>query len=262
MDYSEYLRTRDPFDDVVGVIPVRYQSSRFPGKPLALILGKPMVLWVAEKVAQVIGKHRTYVATDDERIKEVVESAGFQVVMTSSDCLTGTDRVCEFAKQVDSRIYLNVQGDEPLVDPKDILKVIESKRKNLYMVAHAMCKLRPDEDPYDLNIPKVITNRYGELIYASRAPIPHTKSGDLSGITFYKQVCIYAFNGHELGHYYCHPKKTYCEQYEDIEILRFIDLGYMVKMVEVDKAPVAVDLPEHIPIVEKLLLEQQEQQQK
>lgn len=256
----ENLSGADPFEDVVGVIPARYKSTRFPGKPLALILGKPMILWVAEKVAQVIGNHRTFVATDDERIKEVVENAGFNAVMTSPNCLTGTDRVWDFAQKVDARIYLNVQGDEPLINPMDILKVIDAKRRNFHQVTNAMCKMRPEEDPFDLTIPKVIINKNSDLIYMSRTPVPFSKSGNIKGITYYKQVCIYAFNMDELSHFGTQPNKTYCEQYEDIEILRFIELGYAVKMVEVEKSPVAVDLPEHVPIVEKLLLEQQSQQ--
>ena len=238
---------------VVGVIPARYASTRFPGKPLVKILGKPMILWVAEKTAAALGKGFTYVATEDERIAQVVQEDGFQVVMTSPNCLTGTDRLWDFAQQVSAEIYVNVQGDEPMIKPNDILKVVEHKKQNPNCVVNAMCKLRPVEDPFDLTIPKVLASRNGDLIYMSRSPIPYSKSGNLNGIDFYKQVCIYAFNYEELKAFGSEPQKAYCEQFEDIEILRFLDLGFKIKMVEVEFASAAVDLPEHVPMIEKLL---------
>ncbi len=238
---------------VVGVIPARYASTRFPGKPLVKILGKPMVLWVAERTADALGKENTYVATDDNRIADVVIQAGFQAVMTSDKCLTGTDRLWDFAQQIPADIYINVQGDEPMVKPSDIHKVIDTKKQYSHAIINAMCKLRAEEDPQDLTIPKVLASRYGDLIYMSRSPIPYPKSGNLEGITFYKQVCIYAFNYQELQAFGKEMKKAYCEQFEDIEILRFLDLGFKVKMVEVEASSAAVDLPEHVPMIEKLM---------
>ncbi len=238
---------------VVGVIPARYASTRFPGKPLVKILGKPMVIWVAEKTADALGIEFTYVATDDIRIADVVKKAGFQVVMTSPNCLTGTDRLWDFAQQISAEIYVNVQGDEPMVKPNDILQVVKEKKQNPNFIVNAMCKLRPEEDPRDLTIPKVLASRNGDLIYMSRSPIPYPKSGDLKGIQFYKQVCIYAFNYQELHAFGSENHKAYCEQFEDIEILRFLDLGFKVKMVEVEASSAAVDLPEHVPMIEKLL---------
>lgn len=238
---------------IVGVIPARYASTRFPGKPLVKILGKPMILWVAERTAEALGVENTYIATDDNRIAEVAQNAGFQAVMTSNKCLTGTDRLWDFAQQIPADIYINVQGDEPMVKPADILKVIETKKQNPLIIINAMCKLRPEEDPCDLTIPKVLASRNGNLIYMSRSPIPYPKSGNLEGITFYKQVCIYAFNYQELQAFGKETQKAYCEQFEDIEILRFLDLGFKVKMVEVNSASAAVDLPEHVPMIEKLM---------
>ncbi|NGO91082.1 MAG: NTP transferase domain-containing protein, partial [Halomonas sp.] len=101
----------------VVLIPARYGSSRYPGKPLVPLLGKPMVLWVAELSARAVGAENVYVATEDQRIANVVEEAGFQAVMTTDDALTGTDRLAQAAAQVTADIYINVQGDEPLVDP-------------------------------------------------------------------------------------------------------------------------------------------------
>ena len=107
----------------VIIIPARFKSSRFPGKPLTSILGKPMILWVAEICAKALPIEFVYIATDDLRIKEVVEEAGFNVVMTSKKALTGTDRIADAANQIDADIYINVQGDEPLLDPNDILSI-------------------------------------------------------------------------------------------------------------------------------------------
>lgn len=238
---------------VVGIIPARYKSSRFPGKPLALILGKPLVIRVAELTAKALGTQNTFVATDDERIFDVAEQNGFQAVMTSENCLTGTDRLWDFAQKVSADIYVNVQGDEPLIKPNDILKIVEVKKNNLDCVVNAMTKLRPQENPGDLTIPKVLANRNGNLIYMSRTPIPAAKDGSFEGIEFYKQVCIYAFTFGELKKFGTQIQKSFCEKFEDIEILRFLDLGVPVKMLEVENASVAVDLPEHIAKVEKLM---------
>lgn len=238
---------------VVGVIPARYKSSRFLGKPLALILGKPLVIWVAELTANALGIENTFVATDDQRIFDVAEQNGFQAVMTSENCLTGTDRLWDFAQKVSADIYVNVQGDEPLIEPNDILKIIEVKKNNLDCVVNTMTKLRPQENPKDLTIPKVLAGQNGDLIYMSRTPIPAAKDGSSEGIEFYKQVCIYAFTFDELEKFGTQTQKAYCEQFEDIEILRFLDLGIRVKMVEVENASAAVDLPEHISMVEKLM---------
>ncbi len=109
----------------VVLIPARYSSSRFPGKPLVKLLGKPMILWVAELACKAVDKNDVFVATDDSRIAEVVESAGFGVVMTSDSCLTGTDRLAEAAAKIDADIFINVQGDEPLASADDILKIAD-----------------------------------------------------------------------------------------------------------------------------------------
>ena len=115
----------------VVLIPARYSSSRYPGKPLVPLLGKPMILWVAELAARAVGGENVYVATEDERIVDVVEGAGFQAVVTTDDALTGTDRLAQAAEQIKADIYINVQGDETLVDPADILKVRDAKRAHM-----------------------------------------------------------------------------------------------------------------------------------
>ena len=115
--------------EIIGVIPARYKSSRFPGKPLQKILGKPMIIHVAEKVEQALGRENTIIATDDVRISEVVKSYGYQFIMTSENHKTGTDRLYEVSQKIEAKIYINIQGDEPVINPDDILKIAEHKNK-------------------------------------------------------------------------------------------------------------------------------------
>jgi len=239
---------------VVVIIPSRYKSTRFPGKPLVDILGKPMVIRVAESSAEAVGKDSVYVATDDKRIGERAIEHGFNVIYTSEECLTGTDRVAEASLDIDADVIVNVQGDEVLLDPSNILKVIKEKINSENSVVTCMAKLTPSEDPGDLKTCKVVTNLKKELMYASRAPIPSSKSGIVENA--YKQICVYAFNKKQLKDYYDKGKqqgKTPCEYSEDIEIIRFLEMGIKVKMVEVEGGTLAVDFPEDVKEVEKIL---------
>jgi len=238
--------------DTIAVIPARYSSSRFPGKPLIPLIGKPMIIWVAELTARVLGAENVFVATDDIRIEHVVKDFGFKVAMTSSAALTGTDRVWEVAQQVDSRIYLNIQGDEPLIDPDDILKIREVK--NLYPeeVINGMCPLKSDELPENKNIPKVVATENNRLLYMSRLPIPGTKA-ETANVQFWKQVCIYAFSKSELQAFGSYGRKGKIESLEDIEILRFLELNIPVRMVETCGSSYAIDVPQDVPFVERVL---------
>jgi len=226
----------------IGVIPARYKSSRFPGKPLVDLLGKPMIIWVCELVEQALGKENTYVATDDDRIAQVVNEYGYTTVMTSPNNLTGTDRLAEVSRSIDADIYINIQGDEPMIDPADITKVKQVKQENPDTIINAMTKITADEDPSSVNLPKVITALNNDLIYMSRLAIPGNKSGEQHG-DYFKQVCIYAFTKEELALFASRDTKTPLENHEDIEILRFLEMGKKIKMVEVSKSSLAVDVP-------------------
>jgi 3-deoxy-manno-octulosonate cytidylyltransferase (CMP-KDO synthetase) len=239
---------------VVGVIPARYKSSRFEGKPLATILGKPMIIYVVELTSKALGKENTYVATDDNRIKECVESCGYNVIMTSDNCLTGTDRLWDFAKQVKADIYINIQGDEPVLNPEDITKIVQEKLRFPNFVVNGMCDLDNTEDPASVNIPKVLVNKDNMLIYISRLPIPGQKDKKQQNPIYKKQVCIYAFTYRELQLFGETNNKTPYERAEDIEILRFFDLNIPVKMVQTSSFSLAVDVPGDIDQVEKFLL--------
>lgn len=239
----------------VVVIPARYGSSRYPGKPLVNLLNKPLILWVAELSAKAVRAENVYVATDDDRIEKVVVDAGFQVVRTSSDVLTGTDRLAQAAEKIDADIYINVQGDEPLVDPKDILKVRDKKLNNMENVINGFSYVSTKEDPHSVNIPKVIANEKNELIYMSRIALPGYKDKKEAPKRYKKQVCIYAFTKQELQDFYNFGRKSNLEQCEDIEILRFLELGKTIKLVETQPGSLAVDVPEDVKKVEAVLRE-------
>lgn len=233
----------------VIIIPARYASTRFPGKPLITLADKPMIIWVADLSAEAVGKENVYIATDNQRIATVVEQHGFQYLMTSSQALTGTDRLAEAAEQLEADIYINVQGDEPLVDPVDILKVRDAKLQHPDQVINGYCWLTSEENPGNVNIPKVITNEQNELVYMSRQSLPGFKEQKNAPAGYKKQVCIYAFNKQELRAFKDFGRKSQLEACEDIEILRFLELGKKIKMIETRGGSLAVDVPEDIDSV-------------
>jgi 3-deoxy-manno-octulosonate cytidylyltransferase (CMP-KDO synthetase) len=238
---------------VIIVIPARYKSSRFPGKPLVDILGKPLIQWVSELSAKAVGIENVYIATDDDRIARTVIALGYMVVMTSESCLTGTDRLAEVAKKVDADIYINVQGDEPLVDPEDILKIIEAKKSYPNEVINGYAVIEKDEDPDSVNIPKVIFTEDKRLVYMSRKALPGFKDKKNAPTEYYKQVCIYAFSRQELLEYGSYGGKSILEESEDIEIIRFLEWGQIIRLVKTRPGSLAVDVPVDVINVEKAL---------
>ena len=240
---------------IIGIIPARYKSSRFPGKPLVKLLGKPMVIWVAELSAKALGKENVFIATEDTRIKNIVESNGFNAIITSDLHPTGTDRLSEVSEKIPADIYVNIQGDEPTVNPKIIKRIVEEKIKHPNEVVNAMAIITPEEDPQNINIPKVIFNENNKMIYMSRLPIPGYKSETNKPLKYYKQVSIYAFSKHQLKKFGRFGRKSKLEKYEDIEILRFLDLQVPVRMIEVEGGSYAVDIKEDVIKVEKKLKE-------
>ena len=227
-------------DKTIIIIPARYGSSRYKGKPLVKILGRELVLRVADICAKTVGKQNVFIATDSKKIAKRVSESDYNFLMTSKKCLTGTDRVAEASKKISAKIFINVQGDEPLVNPKDIKKIIKAKKK---FPNHIICgydKIHKFQDPQNLNLPKVVINSNNELIYISRSLIPGSKK-IIKKKKYLKQVCIYAFNSEELKKFYSLGKKSKIEEMEDIEILRFFDLGIKIKMIKLNSNSVAVD---------------------
>jgi 3-deoxy-manno-octulosonate cytidylyltransferase (CMP-KDO synthetase) len=233
------------------IIPARYASSRFPGKPLAEIAGKTLIRRVWERCLPVLSVEDIWVATDDGRIADHCRSFGARVVMTSTSCLTGTDRVHEASLQIAADVYINVQGDEPLIDGDDIRHVIAVAEAHPGAIVNAMCAVDLESDFRSPTVPKVVTRPDGRLLYMSRAAIPTDKK--LAFRTTMKQVCIYAFDAPALAAFAAAGRRTPLEDIEDIEILRFLELGYEVRMVEVSQAAIAVDVPDDIARVEAAL---------
>jgi 3-deoxy-manno-octulosonate cytidylyltransferase (CMP-KDO synthetase) len=224
------------------IIPARYQSSRYPGKPLIDLDGKSMICRVWERCAEGVGKERVYIATDDDRIAEHCSAFTHNIVKTSDRCLTGTDRVAEAARALKLDCAINVQGDEPLIEPGDVLLIRDTFDSGSWDVVNAMCPLLSEEEYRSGTIPKVVATPAGKLLYMSRSGIPGNKSGTFGG--GWKQVCIYAFSRRALEDFSAQSCKTPLEEQEDIEILRFLELGYEVQMVKVSKGSIAIDTPE------------------
>ena len=234
------------------IIPARYGSSRYEGKPLVKILGREMILRVADICAKVVKKNSLFVATDDKRIAQKVHKNGYNFIMTSKKCLTGTDRVAEAAKKIQSDIYINVQGDEPAIRSDDIKKIINAK---IQFPNHVICgfdKIHKFENPFSLNLPKVVVNKKSELVYISRLAIPGSKKKFLKR-DYFKQVCIYAFNKDELKNFYSRNQKGKLEKIEDIELLRFIENNIKIKMIRLNSESVAVDEKKDVKKAEKII---------
>ena len=233
------------------IIPARYKSSRFPGKPLVDILGKSLIQRVWQQCRLAVPECDIFVATDDASICEHCRDIGVQVVMTSENCLTGTDRVHQASQKLDAEIIVNVQGDEPLISPDDITKIIEAHRSKPDLVHCGMCPIISEEDFRSPSVPKVVCRDDGRLLYMSRAAIPTDKQ--LSFSKAMKQVCIYAFSQQALKDFAGYGRKSRIEAIEDIEILRFMEMGYDIEMVEVSESSIAVDFPEDVDRVVKAI---------
>ena len=232
------------------VIPARYASSRFPGKPLVKIHGKTMLKRVYEKCCQAVAKKNIIIATDSKKITDHCKKESLNFIMTSKKCLTGTDRVAEVSKKIKKDFYINVQGDEPLIKVEDLKKIINYAKKNPNKIVNAMCRIKNKKDYFNSNIPKLVFDKSKNLIYMSRAAIPSNKKNKF--IKSYKQVCIYSFPRKKLKIFSNQKVKTLNEKIEDIEILRFIDLGFKVKMIEVSESSIAVDTKQDLKKVRRI----------
>lgn len=237
--------------EFILVIPARYASTRLPGKPLVDIAGISMIQRVYEQCAKAVSPELIYVATDDDRIQREVNRFGGQSIMTSSDCLTGTDRVAEVAKRILAGFYINVQGDEPLFNPDDIQRCLDACRAYPGEVINGFAPIDRAEDYVSRSVPKVVFRPDNRLLYMSRSPIPGNKAGDFN--LAYRQICTYGFPHEALMDFAAEGCKTQFEQEEDIEILRFLEMGYEVRMVEMSVDSIPVDHPEDVERVKRRL---------
>lgn len=239
---------------IAGIIPVRYNSSRLPGKPLADILGKPMILWVYERARQAEMLEEVFVATDDVRIKKVVEKEGGRVIMTSPSCRSGTDRIAEVAKTLEYDIFVNIQGDEPLISPDVINLVVKPffKEANI-LVTTAATLIRKKSEIKDANVVKLVMDKFNFGLYFSRAPIPFVRDGKKSSMKpeYYKHLGIYAYRREFLLRFNLMPSCN-LEKIEQLEQLRIINYGYKIKVVISNYDSISVDTPKDLERVRKI----------
>ena len=238
--------------DYIVVIPARYKSSRLEGKPLVDLNGVPMIIRTYRQCLKAVPSKLIYIATDHNLIQEICKKEGAQVIMTSVDCLTGTDRVAEVAEKINAKTYINVQGDEPLFNPEDLKELLKEIKKHPNDIITGYCEIENETAYKDPNVPKVVISSNGRLLYASRAPIPSNKSKKFE--RGWRQVCAYAFPKETLKTFASTKKKTELEKIEDIEYLRFLELGIEVKTLKMSNMSLAVDTPEDVILAKKQII--------
>ena len=244
----------------IAIIPARYASTRFPAKPLAKLGGKPVIQRVYEQVRKVIDK--VVVATDDERIFDVVHSFGGEVVMTSPNHQSGTDRCAEAYDKIGyvADIVLNIQGDEPFIAPEQIEALIECFEREEINIATLVKPFSAEDSVEALenpNSPKVVLNSMGEAIYFSRSVVPHLRGVErsewLKHHTFYKHIGIYAFRAETLKEVTTLPQ-TPLEKAEKLEQLRWIENGSKIGVGVTHIETIGIDTPEDLKRAEEFLI--------
>lgn len=230
------------------IIPARYGSSRFPGKPLSLIAGKPMILRTVEAAIACEPTIGVAVATDDERIANAVSHL-VPVVMTREDHQTGTDRIAEAYEKLewDCDIVVNLQGDEPFINVQQVKDLVACFLTQSTDIATLKKKMGADDDVKNPNLVKVVTDKAGFALYFSRSPIPYNRGN--TDITYYRHIGMYAYRGKLLKRLSL-LKSTALEETEMLEQLRWLDFGYVIKVSETDHEGPAVDTPEDLKSAE------------
>jgi 3-deoxy-manno-octulosonate cytidylyltransferase (CMP-KDO synthetase) len=245
---------------VIAVIPSRWASSRFPGKPLAEISGKPMIQWVYERTSQAAKISETIVATDDERIVDVDNSFNGKVVMTPSDLPSGTDRVACVVESLDVDAVINVQGDEPLIEPEAIDLLVDTLLQDGDVpMATLARKITDPEEMRNYNSARVVFDNKFNALYFCRQPIPYVRDVEdnrewIKYFPYYDHIGIYAYRKDFLMQYSKMPVST-LEQAEKLEQLRALENGYKIKVGVGDFNPICVDVPEDLMRVEKRIKE-------
>lgn len=235
-------------EKIVGIIPVRYASTRLPGKPLIKICGTELIVHVHNMAKKVKELSEIYVATDDDRIRKVCIDNGIQTIMTSEDCSSGTDRICEAVKQIKADYIINIQGDEPLFEPHNISKLIEYHKHNTSIdVINVMTEIKNPFEINDTSVVKVAFNDNNDLIYLSRATVPSCKIPGKT--TYYKHCGIYGLTQDALC-FFESTSKGRLEKSEDIEMFRFLENGKNVKIIVVETDSIGIDTPNDVLLAE------------
>ena len=245
----------------LGIIPSRYGSSRFPGKPLHLLCGKPLVAWVVEAVKKAKTLDDVIVATDDDRIVAAVEAHGGRAVMTPSELPSGTDRIaCAAGDFADDDILVNIQGDEPLISP-DLIDALVGRMKegSKWDMATAVTPIKSLDDLNAKTVVKVVLDRDDGALYFSRAPIPCDRDHvpDIASGLWVRHLGIYAYRGAFLRKYISEPPCD-LEKTEKLEQLRALWMGAKIAVIRTDDEGVGVDTPEDAVRIEAILRERQQ----
>lgn len=239
---------------VVGIIPARWGASRLPGKPLALIQGKPLIEYVWRRAKKAKNINRLIVATDDERIVQAVESFGGEAVMTPVECASGTDRIAKVVERIPCDVVVNIQGDEPFLIPRYLDKVVAPFQADRRLLMATLSASLPDEDLDNPNAVKVVCDQDGYALYFSRAPIPYcrkdVKAKDKAKARLH--LGIYAYHRSFLLRF-AQLAHTPLEQTEKLEQLRAIEHGIKIKVVEVPKATLSVDTKSDLSCARKIM---------
>jgi 3-deoxy-manno-octulosonate cytidylyltransferase (CMP-KDO synthetase) len=236
--------------NILGIIPARYASTRFPGKPLVDIAGKSMIQRVYEQSKKCVHLSEVIVATDDERIYKHVHDFGGSAIITSPHHQSGTDRCAEVALQHPQYdVVINIQGDEPFIDPEQISKLAFCFNDPNTQIATLVKKITSPEELFNTNSPKVLINKFSEAIYFSRSPLPHIRGREqenwLNHFSYFKHIGIYGYRADILQQITKLPVSS-LEKAESLEQLRWIENGYKIKVAETELETFAIDTPEDL----------------
>ncbi|PIP20073.1 MAG: 3-deoxy-manno-octulosonate cytidylyltransferase [Candidatus Omnitrophica bacterium CG23_combo_of_CG06-09_8_20_14_all_40_11] len=240
--------------DVIGIIPARYSSTRFQGKVLADILGKPMIQHVWERAKQALLLEDLIIACDDERVARVAQDFGAKVSMTAKGHVSGTDRIIEVVNPIDVRMVINIQADEPLIHPRMIDAVAQALLDdNAVSMATIMKQIDNVKDLNDPNVVKVVIDKNNFVLYFSRSPIPcHAKESEIKLPIYFKHIGLYGYTKDFLFIYKNLPV-SYLERVERLEQLRVLEEGFRIKVIETKYDTIGVDTPEDLEKVKEYL---------
>lgn len=233
---------------IIGLIPARMGSSRFPGKPIVNICGKPMIYWVYTQAKKVKELEEIYVVTEDEIIAEKCKQFGIPYLHEKEKCTVAAEKLSYASRKMQGDLYLNIQGDEPLIDPKAIKQIVDTMlaEEDIYYLG-LRSKIKTEEEFRDRNVVKTVVDKNGYALYFSRSPIPYEYDSENA----FRVLGLYGYRADFLKKFADFSQNSNLEKLEcGVEMLRAMEQGYKIKLIETEYSTIGVDLPEHIPMVE------------